>query len=53
MGRAMVGATYYALPPSCGSVMVHGVPYQQCGTNWYQPQYSGTSVTYVAVNPPH
>jgi hypothetical protein len=27
--------------------------YQQCGGTYYQPQYAGSSVTYVVVNPPH
>jgi hypothetical protein len=30
-----------------------GVTYQQCGSTWYQPQYSGTTVQYVVINPPH
>jgi hypothetical protein len=29
-----------------------GVTYQQCGSTWYQPQYAGTSVTYVVTSPP-
>jgi hypothetical protein len=28
------------------------VTFQQCGGSWYQPQFAGTSVTYVVVNPP-
>ena len=24
----------------------------QCGSTWYQPQYAGTTVQYVVVNPP-
>jgi hypothetical protein len=26
--------------------------YYQCGENWYEKVYSGSSVTYVAVQPP-
>jgi len=26
--------------------------YQQCGGVWYQPQYVGTSVQYIVINPP-
>jgi hypothetical protein len=28
---------------------IGGVPYQQCGSTWYQPQYVGTQVQYVVV----
>jgi hypothetical protein len=48
----VVGTTVAALPPSCSSVMVAGVVYQQCGPTWYQPQYVGPTVQYVVVNPP-
>ena len=48
----VVGTTVAALPPSCNSVMVGGVLYQQCGPNWYQPQYVGPTVKYVVVTPP-
>jgi len=50
----MVGSmiTAAALPPSCSSVFVNGISYQQCGSTWYQPQYSGTQVNYIVVNPP-
>lgn len=51
-GSAVVGSTYWALPPSCGSVMVNGVAYQQCGSSWYMPQYVSTSVNDVALSPP-
>jgi hypothetical protein len=27
--------------------------YYQCGSTWYQPSYSGGSVTYVVVNSPY
>jgi len=49
---AVVGSIVRALPPSCSAVVVNGLTYQQCGGAWYQPQYAGTSVTYVVVNPP-
>jgi hypothetical protein len=32
--------------------MVNGLTYQQCGSTWYQPQFAGTSTTYVVVAPP-
>jgi hypothetical protein len=47
-----VGTVVHSVPPSCSSVMVGNVAYQQCGNTWYQPHYSGSSVTYVVVNPP-
>jgi hypothetical protein len=49
---AAIGSVAYALPPACSAVVVYGVTYQQCGTTWYQPQYAGTQMTYVVVNPP-
>ena len=49
---AVVGSMVHTLPPSCQSVSVNGFTYQQCGSTWYQPQFQGTSVTYVVINPP-
>src|SRR5262245_2949350 len=49
---AVVGAVVHTLPPACSAVVVNGFTYQQCGGTWYQPQYAGSSVTYVVVNPP-
>lgn len=49
---AVIGSVVYSLPPSCSSVIVNGVSYQQCGSTWYQPQYAGSNVTYVVVNSP-
>jgi hypothetical protein len=48
----VVGSMVRTLPPNCSQVMVGNVLYQQCGGYWYQPQYAGSSVTYVVVNPP-
>jgi len=31
---------------------VNGFAYQQCGSTWYQPQFAGTTTTYVVVNAP-
>jgi len=36
----------------CSSVVVNGIGYSQCGSTWYQPYYSGTTVQYVVVMPP-
>jgi hypothetical protein len=49
---AAVGSMVHSLPPSCEAVSVNGYTYQQCGSTWYQPEFSGSSVTYVVVNPP-
>ena len=48
----VVGTVVNTLPPSCTVVMVNGFTYQQCGNTWYQPQFVGTSTTYVVVNAP-
>jgi hypothetical protein len=49
---AVVGSIVYSLPPACSAVVVNGLTYQSCGGTWYQPQYVGTQVIYVVVNPP-
>jgi hypothetical protein len=52
IGATMTAAAFNAQKASCSSVSVNGVTYQQCGSTWYQPSYSGGSVSYVVVNPP-
>lgn len=50
---AIIGSMVRSLPPSCSPpVTLNGLTYQNCGNVWYQPQYAGTQVTYVVVNPP-
>lgn len=50
---AVIGSLTPSLPPSgCYPVQVGAVMYQQCGPNWYQPQYAGSSVQYVVVSAP-
>ena len=49
---AVIGSIVYSVPPDCRPVVVNGFTYQQCGSTWYQPQYAGSQVTYVVVNPP-
>jgi hypothetical protein len=49
---AVVGSIVYSIPPSCSTVIVNGFAYQQCGSTWYQPRISGSSTTYIVVNPP-
>jgi len=49
---AVVGSIVNTLPPSCSTVIVNRFAYQQCGNTWYQPQKSGSTTTYVVLNPP-
>jgi hypothetical protein len=49
---AAIGSVVYALPTSCSVVYVGDVAYQQCGSTWYQPQFVGTTTSYVVVSPP-
>jgi hypothetical protein len=49
---AAVGSTVAVLPPSCSPVVVDGMGYSQCGSTWYEPYYSGTTVQYMVVSPP-
>jgi hypothetical protein len=49
---AVVGSVVRSVPPSCSTVIVNGISYSQCGSTWYAPQYAGTTVQYVVVNPP-
>ncbi|SNS61204.1 hypothetical protein SAMN06295912_11071 [Sphingomonas laterariae] len=46
------GSVVTALPSGCSATVVNNYTYQQCGSVWYQPQYSGSTVQYVVVNPP-
>ncbi|MDP0919487.1 hypothetical protein Q6272_31025, partial [Klebsiella pneumoniae] len=48
---AVVGSIVRSLPPDCSTMVVNGISYSQCGNTWYQPQYAGSSVQYVVVNP--
>jgi hypothetical protein len=50
---AVVGSMIYSLPPSCANRLYGGVTYSYCDGVWYQPQYAGSSVTYIVVNPPY
>lgn len=50
---AVVGSMIYSLPPSCANRYYGGVTYSYCNGTWYQPQYAGSSVTYVVVNQPY
>jgi hypothetical protein len=48
---AAIGSLAYSLPSGCAPYTYSG-PYYRCGNVWYQPQYQGSNVTYVVVNPP-
>ena len=49
---AMIGSTVYSLPPDCQQISINAVTYQQCGGNWYLPQFTGSHVVYEVVSPP-
>jgi hypothetical protein len=49
---AVIGSIVNTKPPNAVPVVVGGVTYLQVGSTWYQPQYAGTQVTYVVVQPP-
>ena len=49
---AVIGSVVHTLPPSCQAVSINGFTYQQCGSTWYQPQFTGSTVNYIVVNPP-
>lgn len=47
-----VGAIVSSLPPSCATVVVNGVAYQNCGGAYYVPRYDGPNVVYEVVPAP-
>lgn len=49
---AVIGSMVNTLPPSCSVVMINGLTYQQCGSTWYQPQFVGSSPSYIVVVAP-
>ena len=49
---AVIGSITRSLPTGCSTVIVNNISYSQCGTVWCQPQYSGSSVTYIVVAQP-
>jgi hypothetical protein len=53
LGAAAIGSIAYSLPGGCVMAPYGGIGYQQCAGVWYQPQYVGTQVQYVVVNPPN
>ena len=49
---AVVGSVVHTVPSSCEAVSINEFTYQRCGSTWYQPQFSGSTVNYIVVNPP-
>jgi len=47
-----IGSIAYTLAPTCTPTHVNTITYFQCGSVWFQPQFAGTTVTYVAVDDP-
>ena len=49
---AAIGSVAYSLPSSCTVTVVNGVTYNNCDGTWYEPQFNGTTTTYIVVDPP-
>jgi hypothetical protein len=47
-----VGSVVTILPDGCVTTVVNGRVYRQCGSVWYQRQYTGSSDTWVVVRAP-
>jgi hypothetical protein len=52
VGAATANQSVTALPCTPTVVKVGDQNYYQCDGNWYAKVYSGSTVTYVAVQPP-
>jgi hypothetical protein len=46
-----LGTVVSSLPPGCVSTPVGGVSYYQCGGNYYQAAYEGSTLKYVTTKP--
>jgi hypothetical protein len=50
---AVIGSVVNTVPSSgCQQVISNGMVYQYCNGTYYQPMQSGSSTSYVVVNPP-
>lgn len=49
---AVIGSVVASVPPSCQTVIVNGYSYMQCGSTWYQPQFVGSTQSYIVVAAP-
>jgi hypothetical protein len=47
-----IGSIVSTLPDDCFVTVVNGHAYRRCGHVWFQPQYTGSNVTYVVVDAP-
>jgi hypothetical protein len=47
-----IGSVVSTLPGDCVNVVVNRGVYWQCGSVWYESQYTGSDVTYVVVRAP-
>jgi hypothetical protein len=52
IGSVITAASWNAMTCTRSSIIVDGVTYYSCGDAWYQPTYSGGSVTYIVVDAP-
>lgn len=52
VGAAIIGSYYPALPPHCVAIVRVPWTYYQCGSAWYQPVYSGSTIQYVVIAAP-
>jgi hypothetical protein len=48
----VAGSVVTVLPSGCVPVVIGNISYEQCGTAWFKPQYTGTTVQYIVVNAP-
>ena len=46
-----IGATVPYLPPGCGSIVIGGVNYFQCGSVFYRAGFQGNNVVYIVSAP--
>lgn len=46
-----VGDVVTVLPTGCVPTAAGGLLYHRCSRTWYLPQYIGTSLTYIVVDP--
>ncbi len=50
--RLAIGSIVSTLPDGSFVTVVDGCTYRRCGHVWFQPQYTGSDVTYVVVRAP-
>ena len=50
-GLLPLGTVATKLPKGCGTVVVGGVQYHQCGVNYYRAVFQGDNLVYVTAHP--